>query len=112
MPIDVGKSGDVAIALVVGEYLDAGNAREFRQEIASVLKDSSQVILDLSQLQFVDSSGLGAILSCLRHLTTTGGELRLCGMTKPVRALFELERMHRVFEIFNSREEALASFRS
>ena len=112
MPIDVGKSGDVAIALVVGEYLDAGNAREFRQEIASVLKDSSQVILDLSQLQFVDSSGLGAILSCLRHLTTTGGELRLCGMTKPVRALFELVRMHRVFEIFNSREEALASFRS
>lgn len=66
-----------------------------------------RAVLDMSQLQFVDSSGLGAILSCLRELNKRDGDLSLCGLTKPVRTLFELVRMHRVFEIFNTREEAI-----
>jgi anti-sigma B factor antagonist len=65
------------------------------------------VVLDMSALNFVDSSGLGALLSCLRAMNGKNGQLRLYGMTKPVRALFELVRMHRIFTIYNSREEAL-----
>ena len=74
------------------------------------LKVSNKVIFDLSQLLFVDSSGLGAFLSALRTLNTQGGDLKLCGMTKQVRVLFELVRMHRIFEIFNTQEEALRAF--
>ena len=59
-----------------------------------------KVVFDLRELRFVDSSGLGAILSCLRQLNGKGGELKLCGMTKPVRALFELVRMHKIFDIY------------
>jgi anti-sigma B factor antagonist len=75
-----------------------------------MLKPSARIILDLSQLKFVDSSGLGAMLSCLRQLNGVGGDLKLCGMTKSVRALFQLVRMHRVFEIFNDRDDAIRSF--
>ena len=50
------------------------------------------------------------LLSCLRQVHNTGGDLKLCGMNKAVRALFELVRMHRVFEIFASREEASRSY--
>ena len=69
-----------------------------------------QVILDIGALQFVDSSGLGAVLSCLRKLTSKEGDLKLCNMTKQVRLLFQLVRMHRIIDVYNNRDEALASF--
>jgi anti-sigma B factor antagonist len=69
-------------------------------------------VIDLSRLRFVDSSGLGAFISCLRKLNAKGGDLKLCGMSKQVRAVFELVRMHRIFDIFGTREEALRAFQS
>jgi len=72
-----------------------------------VLEPCSKVVFDLRELRFVDSSGLGAILSCLRQLNAKGGDLKLCEMTKPVRALFELVRMHKIFDIYVTRGEAL-----
>ena len=64
----------------------------------------------LSHLRFVDSSGLGAMLSCLRQLNATGGDLKLCGMSKAVRSVFELVRMHRIFDIYDTREQAVSAF--
>jgi anti-sigma B factor antagonist len=63
----------------------------------------------MTALGFVDSSGLGALLSCLRTMNNKSGQLRLFGMAKPVQALFELVRMHRIFSIHNNRDEALAA---
>jgi anti-sigma B factor antagonist len=50
------------------------------------------------------------LLSCLRQLNGVGGDLKLCGTSKPVRALFELVRMHRVFELCNTSEDAVRAF--
>lgn len=102
---------NVAVLVLPGENLDAGNVKEFKRDILPALDGQSKVILDMSELKFVDSSGLGAILSCLRQLNANGGELKLCQMLKPVRALFELVRMHRIFDLYNTREEALVAFR-
>jgi anti-anti-sigma factor len=55
--------------------------------------------LDLNRLRFTDSSGLGAFTSCLRELNTKGGDVKPCGMSKQIRAVFELVRMHRIFDI-------------
>ena len=90
-----------------GDALDASNAKEFKAKVAALMTPGTKLIFELSSLKFVDSSGLGALLSCLRQLNASGGALKLCAMVKPVRALFELVRMHRVFEIFNTQEEAL-----
>jgi anti-sigma B factor antagonist len=100
-------------ALVVAtsvEALDASNATEFKSVMGRMIQPGARLVLDMSGIRFVDSSGLGAILSCLRQLHDQGGELKLCNMNKPVRALFELVRMHRVFEIFNTRDEAVRSY--
>ena len=70
----------------------------------------AKLVFDMNALRFVDSSGLGALLSCLRQVHSSGGDLKLCEMAKTVRALFELVRMHRIFEIYSSREEALRSY--
>lgn len=110
MEIAVDKLDDVAVAAVPVDELDASNAGEFKRDIAPILQANSKVVLDLSRLSFVDSSGLGAMLSCLRQLGAKGGDLKLCGMSKQVRGLFELVRMHRIFEIYGTREEAVHAF--
>ena len=92
------------------ENLDASNVRRFRDAIQPLLKDQTKIVLNMSQLKFVDSSGLGALISCLRDLNGRDGDLKLCEMTRSVRALFELMRMHRVFSIFETQDEAVASF--
>ena len=53
-----------------------------------MLQANTKLVLDLSRLRFVDSSGLGAMLSCLRQLSAKNGDLKLCGMSKQVRAAF------------------------
>jgi anti-sigma B factor antagonist len=112
MEIAVEKTGDVAVVQIPVEELDASNASELKRDIGPVLDANKKVVLDLSRLRFVYSSGLGAMLSCLRQLTGRGGDLRLAGMSKPVRALFELVRMHRIFDIYATKEEAIRAFQA
>ena len=110
MEIPVQRMGDVSVARVPVEDLDASNAADFKRDMAPVIDAGQKVVLDLSRLRFVDSSGLGAFISLLRKLNAKGGDLKLCGMSKPVRAVFELVRMHRIFEILATREEAVQAF--
>jgi anti-sigma B factor antagonist len=112
MEMTIEKVGEVAVVELRGEQLDASNVADFKRDIAPVLEGNSRVVFDLSQLRFVDSSGLGAILSCLRRLNGAGGELKLCGLAKPVRALFELVRMHKIFDIYATRDEAVRSLQA
>ncbi len=110
MEISTERIGDVAVLMLPGEELDAGNAAEFKRSVAPILAANSRVVFDMEQLRFIDSSGLGAMLSCLRQLDANRGDLKLCGLTKPVRALFELVRMHRIFDIYNTKDEAVRAF--
>ena len=106
------RVNNITVMLIDGNSLDASNAKDFKRAVAPVVAENPKLIFDLSALQFVDSSGLGAILSCLRQLHATGGALKLCGMNRPVRALFELVRMHRIFDIHSTREEAVHAFQA
>lgn len=98
-----------ALIVIECDHLDAGNAPEFKDAIHPYLEDHKLVIIDMRKLAFLDSSGLGAMLSCLRTMNNKQGVLNLIGLTEPIRALFELVRMHRIFSIYNSLDEALAS---
>jgi anti-sigma B factor antagonist len=110
MVIAVENVGDVAVAAVPVEELDASNAGEFKRDIVPLLDANARMVLDLSRVRFVDSSGLGAFISCLRKLNAKGGDLKLCGMSKQVRGVFELVRMHRVFDILGTKEDAVRAF--
>ncbi len=104
--------GAVTVLMVPGEFLDAHTVNEFKRTTTPLLQTSARIVLDMRHVRFVDSAGLGAILSCLRQLHATGGQLKLCGLLKPVRALFELVRLHRIIEIYNTQEEALKAFQA
>jgi anti-sigma B factor antagonist len=112
MVIAFERTGDVIVAAVPMQELDASNSAEFKREVAPLLEDTTKLVFDLSRVRFVDSSGLGAFISCLRRLNAKGGDVKLCGMSKQVRAVFELVRMHRIFDIYGTKEEAVRAFAS
>jgi len=108
----VEKVGDVTVVAVNVEQLDASNAEDFCRDMAPVLQESRKLVLDLGRVQFVDSRGCGAILSCLKQLSAAGGDLKLCQVGRPVRTVFELIRLHRICEIVDTREEAVRAFQA
>jgi anti-sigma B factor antagonist len=97
----------MTVAVVPMEELDASNAAEFKREVAPLLAETRRVVFDLSRLRFVDSSGLGAFVSCLRQVRAKDGEMKLCGMSNQVRAAFELVRLHQAFDIRSTAAEAV-----
>lgn len=110
MEIPIESSHNVTVAEVPVKELDAGNAAELKSAMSQIIEQNSRIVLDVRKMQFVDSSGLGAILSCLRQLSAKGGDLKLCCMTRQVRSAFELVRLNRIFDVFESREEAVRAF--
>jgi anti-sigma B factor antagonist len=99
--------GNVSVLTVSSTFLDASNAPALKQHVAAIVERASRLVLDLSRVEFVDSSGCGAILTCLRQVNSVGGKLSVCGVTRPVRALFELVRMNRILDVYDSREAAI-----
>jgi len=110
MELGVETVGDVAVVMLPVEELDAGNAAEFKRDVASVIDKNARIIFDLGKVRFVDSSGLGAFLSCLRKANARGGDLKLCRMSKEVRTVFELVRLNRILDIQETKEAAIAAF--
>jgi anti-sigma B factor antagonist len=112
MELSVEMSGDVAVVVLFVDELDASNTAEFKQRIAPILAEHGKVVIDMAEVRFIDSSGLGAMLSCLRQLGGKGGDLKLCGLSRSVRAAFELVRLHRVLDIYATRADAVEAFQS
>jgi anti-sigma B factor antagonist len=110
MELPIERFGDVAVIELPFVELDAGNAPDFKRDAGPIVERERKLVLDLRRVRFVDSSGLGAFLSCLRRANEHGGKLELCGLGPAVRAVFELVRMHRVFDLHPDREAALAAF--
>lgn len=112
MDISHHTQNGVLLVTLEADHLDAKDSPVFKQKILDLLanEDVDRVVFDLHRLKFIDSSGLGAFLAILKALHGKGGELKLSGMTKTVRTVFELVCMHKIFEIFNSADDALRSF--
>ena len=71
---------------------------------------NKKLIINLTNVEFVDSSFLGAIVSGLKKVTAIKGDIKILGLQPPVRAMFELTRLYKVFEIFDNKQDVLNSF--
>lgn len=98
---------NTAIVTFLDPSLDASNNREFVEMLSPLLIQGARIVLDMSQLRFVDSAGLGSLMLCLRRLKALGGRLALFGLSRSVMALFEVVRMNRVFNIRPDRAAAI-----
>lgn len=111
MQLETQEQGDIVIIHVKEERMDAHNSGTFKEQMLSLFDEGRcRLIIDLSTVRFVDSSGLGALVSGFKNASARDGNLKLCGLQPQVRSMFELTRLHRVFEIFTTVDEARESF--
>ena len=111
--IDVLQKNGVTIVVPQGRRLDAEVARVFRDILLSrIASGDRKLILDLPAVDFIDSSGLGALVSALKHLKQLdrGGDIRLANVQPSVGAVLEIIRLNRVFSQFPSVDAAVHSF--
>lgn len=105
------EQGAVVLIQVKEERLDAHNADELKQELNALFEaGKTSVVVDLKEVRFIDSSGLGALVSGFKNASARQAELKLSSLQSQVKSMFELTRLHRVFDIYNTMDEALASF--
>ena len=85
--------------------LDSTKAEEFRKTVDQLLRDGAEVILiDLKDISFIDSSGLGTLVVLLKKVRSMDRKLCICSINDQVRMLFELTNMDQVFDVYRDRE--------
>ncbi|MFN3361168.1 MAG: STAS domain-containing protein [Pseudanabaenaceae cyanobacterium] len=100
-------NSDIKIVEPTGR-LDITNVAKFRLEISGVVALKPKVIIiDLKDVTFMDSSGLGALVSALKTARSSQCELYLCSLNEQVQMLFNLTSMSKIFKIYPDRESCL-----
>ena len=112
MDLNVETIGDVSVVTLLGNHLDASNHEDFMRDVTPVLEKTPNVVLDIGELQSIDSSGLGAFAYCMRTARDAGGELKICKASERVKVTFDLVHIHRIIGIFETREQAIASYQN
>ncbi len=104
------NDGDVVIVDVDGQLI-VGNRQELKQKILEALEAGDRkFLLDFTRTGYIDSSGLGVLVSLSKKIRDEGGELRLAGLNEDLRTLFELTKLDTLFAISDTAHEALAAF--
>ncbi len=102
------RTDDLLLVIVEGQLVVA-NRQEFKQAILDAMEQGARlVVVDFSGSPYIDSSGLGALVSLSRRLRDAGGDLRLVGLNDDLRSLFELTRLDQLFPLFATRDDAVA----
>jgi anti-sigma B factor antagonist len=109
MKIAERRVGANIVLEVLETRLGADKVVAFKEAVGRYLEDgAASIVLDLSSLEFIDSSGLGAILSILKRMPQ-GCELIICGTTEPVASMFKLTRLDRIFTMRKNVDEVVST---
>jgi anti-sigma B factor antagonist len=99
------------VVIGVDGQLIVGNRHELKQKVIEALDGGERkVLVDFTNTGYIDSSGLGALVSLSKKMRDAGGELRLAGLNEDLRTLFELTKLDTLFSIGDTTEQALAGF--
>jgi len=104
------KAGnEVVVFKLIGD-LDAFSSRDFKPLVIDFAeKGHSRYIVDLSETPFIDSSGLVSLISLLKRAKVMGGYVKLVGLRRPMRDIFSITGLDKVFEFYDTVEDALNS---
>ncbi len=105
------KHNNVVVEIVTLERATLQEAERFREVLTNDIEAGNKnIVVDLNSCEFIDSTFLGALVVSLKKATANGGDLKLVGFRPAVNSMFELTRLNRVFEAYQSREDAINSF--
>jgi anti-anti-sigma factor len=110
MQYEVKKNGEATILKVKERKLDASVSPELKGEFLVLCNGQTKnLVIDLSDVEFCDSSGLSALLIAERKMRENGGVVKLAGLQKKVLALIRISRLDRAFRIHDTVAKALKS---
>ncbi|MCB0191896.1 MAG: STAS domain-containing protein [Anaerolineae bacterium] len=102
--------GKITILEISGR-IDAYEVKPVKEWLTEITKISDpNILVNLSNVNFIDSTGLAALVQGMKHCRQRGGNLRLYGLQQPVQTIFELTRLDMAFEIFVQEDEAINAF--
>ncbi len=103
--------GDVTVIDAAGRITLGEGASTFRDAIRDLAaKGNQKLLLNLSEVSYIDSSGIGELVSGFTTVTNHGGQLKLIGLTKRVKDLLQITKLYTVFEVFDDEASAVRSF--
>ena len=110
MDITTTKQNEVTILALKGK-MDLSNAGILKAEVKSLLDgQQKQIHLNMSEVDFINSSGLGSLVSIMKEIRVFKGRLTLSNLAPYVNEIFEITQLSHVFEIYESVDEATASY--
>ena len=109
MEIEVTKANDMAAVVALKGRLDLLSAPALKAQLAAAVTATPHLVIDLGDVSFIDSSGLGALISGLRSARGAGGDLRIAKPSDQARTILELTTLDRVLQPYPTLEEALAA---
>jgi len=103
--------GDVTVIDAVGRITLGDGASNFRDTIRDLLAGGKKkLLLNLAEVSYIDSSGIGELVSAYSTVTNQGGQMKLLNLTKRVKDLLQITKLYTVFEVFDEEATAIRSF--
>ncbi len=110
MNISKSMVGDIAVIKLNGR-LDLETSKTLKGLTKELMADNhNKMIFDLTDVDFINSSGLGTLVSILRDVNSKKGNLELCSLAPYIQEIFEITHLSSIFRIYENEEEALSSF--
>ena len=102
---------DIAVEIVNIDRATLYEAEELKLNVGERMSEGyKKIIIDLTSVEFLDSTFLGVIVNTLKKVAKLNGDLKLVGFKPAVRSMFELTRLFRVFESYSNLQDAIKSF--
>lgn len=112
MLINCSKNNGVGV-VQVSKALTAATVDTFRDQLLGwqeAEKDVKNYVIDLENVDFMDSAGLGTLIAILKRISERGGDMKIANLQKKPRMVFEITRAYKVFEIYETVEDAIRGF--
>ena len=110
MDTKVRQVDGVTILDLSGKITLGENSGKLRSAVQDALSSSKKIVLNLADVNYIDSAGLGELVSAFTTVKNAGGELKLLNLTKKVRDLLVITKLLTVFDVKDNEQEAIKSF--
>lgn len=103
--------GDVAVLHLSGKMMGGPDTMKIHEQVKSLIADGiRKLVIDLADVKWLNSSGMGALIMCLTSVKNAGGHLKLAAITEKVESLLMITHLMTVFETVETADRAVASF--
>jgi len=111
LKMDTRQTDGVTIISFTGRIVFGDEANALRETVKRLLKSSKQIVLNLSNVTYIDSGGLGTLVGAYSSARSAGADIKLTGLGQRIRDVLQITKLVTVFEVYENDQQAVAAFR-